>query len=111
MSSEVEAELTTKTPDVLYECEVAIRQFVAKGEYKRAWKVKSVSAAITDGDELIRCKDCHGKVRLHGRNVSHGPTPHAEHRSRSDSEYCRSGHYFRQAEDERAHQMSRFPVE
>jgi hypothetical protein len=35
-------------------------------------------------------------VTLHGRHVAHGPTPHAEHRSRQDSEYCTSGHYFKQ---------------
>ncbi len=96
--------------DNIYEVDVAFRKMVSKGVYERAWKVKQVAEAIANQDELLRCKDCHGAVRLHGKHVSHGPTPHAEHRSRADSEYCRAGHYFRQAKDGREHRMSGSPI-
>ena len=97
--------------ETIYKCEVAFRKLITKGEYERSWKTKSVADAITEGDDLVRCKDCHGKIRLHGRHVIHGPVPHAEHTLREDSEYCRAGHHFRQSNDGRAHRISNFPVE
>ena len=81
--------------DRIYECEVK-RSFIRNGEKVRDWKRVSVSEAIEAKADEIRCAECHGAVRLHGRHVAHGPTPHAEHRSRQDSEYCPAGHYFKQ---------------
>ncbi len=75
----------------------AIRKLVVKGEYAKAWKLKSVVEAIANKDHVLRCKDCHGGIRLHDRNIEHGPKPHAEHLVREDSEYCLAGHYFRRA--------------
>jgi hypothetical protein len=48
----------------------------------------AVSEAVQEGVTEFRCKDCHGRVRLHARHVAHGPAPHVEHRSKQDSEYC-----------------------
>ena len=79
----------------IYTCEVK-RMFVRDGQKLWDWKEVSVADAIRDEDEKVRCKDCWGAVRLHGRHVQHGPAPHAEHRSKQDSEYCPAGMYFRQ---------------
>jgi hypothetical protein len=68
-----------------------------------------VTEALQGKASEVRCAECHGAVRLHGRHVAHGPTPHAEHRSRQDSEYCPVGHYFKQASG-RTPRMSSQPV-
>jgi hypothetical protein len=81
--------------DEIHECEVK-RPFMRNGEKVREWKRVPVSEALSDKASEVRCVFCHGTVRLHGRHVAHGPTPHAEHRSRQDSEYCPAGHYFKQ---------------
>lgn len=81
--------------DRIYECEVK-RTFMRNGEKVRDWKHVPVIDALADKSHDIRCAECHGAVNLYGRNVAHGPTPHAEHRSRQDSEYCPAGHYFKQ---------------
>jgi hypothetical protein len=62
----------------------------------REWRLTPVADVIADELDEYRCKDCQGRVRLHGKHVAHAPAPHAEHRSRADSEYCPSGFYFRQ---------------
>jgi hypothetical protein len=82
--------------DCIYECEVK-RPYKRNGEKVLDWKRVSVTEALQNDDSPVRCAECHGAVNLHGRHVAHGPTPHAEHRSRQDSEYCPAGFYFRQA--------------
>jgi hypothetical protein len=82
--------------DRIYECEVK-RSFIRNGEKVRDWKRVPVTEALEANVSEVRCADCHGAVRLHGRHVAHGPTPHAEHRSKQDSEYCPAGHYFKQS--------------
>lgn len=65
-----------------------------------------VDDEITSGvSHDIRCMHCHGSVRVHKRQVEHGPADHVEHRSRQDSERCRAGVHF-----QGAHQMSLNPV-
>ena len=81
--------------EYIYECEVK-RWYVRGGEKVRDWKRVPVTEALDEKASDVRCAECHGAVRLHGRHVAHGPTPHAEHRSRQDSEFCTSGHYFKQ---------------
>ena len=83
-------------PDEIYECEVR-RLFIRNGEKVRDWKRVPVEQALADKPSGVRCAFCHGKVRLNGRHVKHGPRPHAEHYSRQDSEYCPAGHYFKQS--------------
>ena len=79
----------------IYVCEV--KKLFRRGEQKQwEWVEMSVKKALEDGVTQFRCKDCHGAVRLHGKNVAHGPAPHIEHKSRQDSEYCPAGIYFRQ---------------
>jgi hypothetical protein len=93
---EATAELESKPmDDRIYECEVK-RTFMRNGEKVRDWKRVPVTDALADKSSDVRCAECHGAVTLHGRHVAHGPTSHAEHRSRQDSEYCPAGHYFKQ---------------
>ena|ERR1700736_5870129 len=79
----------------IYECEVK-KLFKKDGLNEWRWVVRLVKDAISDGVTEFRCKDCHGAVKLLGKNVAHGPSPHVEHKSRQDSEYCPAGIYFRQ---------------
>ena len=81
----------------IYECEAKVKIVTAvKGKYRREWRSKAVLDVLDKVVTDIRCKECHGAFRLH-QTVAHGPTPHVEHRHRKDSESCRAGHYFRQA--------------
>jgi len=93
----------------IYECEVKLL-FKPNGEKFTQWQVRSVADAIASGVSVFRCKDCKGAVKLHGRNVTHGPAPHVEHKSRADSEYCPAGMYFRQNPG-RVPRLSQNPVE
>jgi len=97
-------------PEVkIYECEVK-KLFRKDGTNEWRWVVRPVKDAISDGVMQFRCKDCHGAVKLHGKNMAHGPAPHVEHKSRQDSEYCPAGIYFRHNPG-REKRMSLMPVE
>jgi hypothetical protein len=93
----------------IYTCEVK-RLFKADALKEWRWVERAVAEAIESGDAQYRCKDCHGAVKLHGKNVPHGPAPHVEHRFRADSEYCVAGIYFREASDGRQPRLSEKPV-
>jgi hypothetical protein len=96
-------------PETIYDCEVK-RLYMRDGEKRWQWVTASVSDAVGHGDTHYRCKDCHGAVKLHGKNVANGPAPHVEHKSRQDSEYCPAGIYFRQNPG-RERRLSTKPVE
>jgi hypothetical protein len=109
-----EQTMATKVATVsekLYECEVKRRRVSPTGRgYEPFWKVKSLEEALADGDTEFRCKDCHGAVKLHKRNMATGPEAHVAHKLRIDSEYCVAGGYFREAADGRATRLSSAPV-
>lgn len=90
----------------LYECEVKRRRVKVGGGYEPFWKIKTVADALMDSDTEFRCKDCHGEVKLVRSNKAGGPGPHAEHKSKADSEYCPAGMYFQKATDGRAPRLS-----
>ena len=90
--------------DLMTRCEQR-RQYKLNGLYELRWKEISVPEILEAPTRNIRCAYCHGSIRVHRRQVEHGPQDHAEHRSRADSEGCRGGHYF-QGE----HRMSVKPV-
>ncbi len=94
--------------DNIYECE-AKRPFVRDGVKVRDWRVTRVADVISDQLDEYRCKNCHGRIKLLGKHVKHGPAPHAVHMSKQDSEYCPSGYYFRQ-HPERTPRLSQNPV-
>jgi hypothetical protein len=83
-----------KTEEKIYVCEVK-KLFVRDGKKRLGWAMKSVSDAIREDVTEYRCKECHGAVKLHGKNLADGPTPHIEHKSRLDSEFCAAGLLFR----------------
>jgi hypothetical protein len=78
----------------IYECEVR-KLFKIDGVKEWRWVARPVKDALSEGVTEFRCKECHGAVKLHGKNVEHGPAPHVEHKSKQDSEYCSLGIYFR----------------
>ncbi len=93
----------------IYECE-ARKPVVRDGVKVREWRVVPVAEVIAEQLSEYRCKDCHGRVRLHRKHVENAPAPHAEHLSRQDSEYCPMGMYFRQNPG-RQPRLSSQPVE
>jgi hypothetical protein len=56
----------------IYVCE-AKKLFLRNGQKQTEWVVMGVADAIKDGVAEFRCKDCRGKVRLHGKHVEYGP--------------------------------------
>src|SRR6185312_1510763 len=95
----------------MYECEVKRRRLKAGGGYEPFWKVKNVAEALTDADTEFRCKDCGGELKLFRTHKPGGPAPHAEHKSKADSEYCPSGMHFMKATDGRTPRPSAHPVQ
>lgn len=98
----------------IYECEIRIlKKDLASGEKYYGWKIVPVREAIESkpGREDVRCKYCHGRVKLLNQYGNIGNAPHAVHHSRQDSGYCELGFYFRQAKDVRKPKLSQMPVE
>jgi len=92
-----------------YECEVKRRRVRESGRgYEPFWKTKKVDEALVDEDTEFRCKDCHGAVKLHKRQVAVGS--YVEHKLKNDSEYCSSGWHFQAAIDGRTSRLSEAPV-
>ena len=74
---------------------------------KREWRWIKVPVYLVGTSYVaIRCMHCHGAVRIHKQKANDGPKDHVEHRSRQDSERCRSGIHF-QGE----HRLSLQPVQ
>lgn len=96
--------------DKIYECAVQRRRLATGGGYEFFWKTKSIEDTIVDADQKFRCKDCDGEVKIFRRHVANGAAPHAEHKHKTDAEYCPSGAYFRQATDGREPRRSTNPV-
>ncbi len=95
----------------IYECEVRRRRVKQGGGYESYWKVKTVAAALSDGDTEFRCKDCFGVVKVLGKNSKTGEAPYVEHKVALDSAYCVNGLIFRASIDRRAARLSPNPVE
>ena len=95
----------------IYDCEVKRRRVAAGGGYEPFWKTKSVADALADADTEFRCKDCHGEVKLLGRNGKAGTVPYVEHKTAADSEFCANGMLFRKATDGREARISGKPVQ
>ena len=91
--------------DLMTRCERRT-QYRLNGIEEWLWKDIPVAEAIGSSGKNIRCKHCHGLVRIHQQQVGHGPQDHVEHLSRQDSENCRGGHYFKGE-----HRRSSQPVE
>lgn len=89
----------------MYECEVNVL-YQIEGKRERRWVSRKV-CDIDDGAE-IRCKHCHGEVRIHRQRQKHGPSDHVEHRSGDDARHCRGGAAFHGTEAD--HRMSSNPV-
>jgi hypothetical protein len=90
----------------MYECEVK-RPFKRNGVKTMEWTEVSVSSlGSTPVQGGIRCRHCHGAVRVHKQRVPNGPADHVEHLMRQDSENCRGGVHFKGT-----HRRSENPVE
>jgi hypothetical protein len=72
--------------------------------------VKTIADAVSDSDTEFRCKDCHGEVKLMGKNSKAGTPPWVEHKLAADSEVCANGMLFRKASDGREAQLSARPI-
>lgn len=94
----------------IYEVEVKRRRVAEAGGYEPFWKLKSVAEALSDADTEFRCKDCHGEVKVLGKNSKVGGAPYAEHKSVADSASCSNGLGFRKSTDGRESRLSENPV-
>lgn len=92
--------------DLMYRCEYKKLFKDADGKKERRWDERDVAGLVSGTDPFVRCKWCHGAVRVHVRQVPDGPAHHVEHLRREDSENCQGGAYFKGV-----HMMSQFPVE
>jgi len=90
--------------DLMTQCEQR-KLFIENGKEVTRWSVVPVSKLYGAPPADIRCMHCHGAVRVHKRQVEHGPQDHVEHRSRQDSEHCKGGIYFKGV-----HRLSTAPV-
>ncbi len=93
--------------DETFRCEVK-RPFIIDGVKVMEWMERDVSKI--DDDQLIRCRECHGHVRIHRQKKVDGVPDHVEHHgpsSHQDSEYCSLGHFFLGSE----RKISNNPVE
>ncbi len=93
-------------PDEMYDCEVKAAFKEGDGKVWK-WTERSCELLDTGTHRGIRCKHCHGAVRVHKQQVPNGPADHVEHLRRKDSENCRGGSYF----NGHTHRMSDEPVE
>ena len=91
--------------DLMTKCEQK-KPFMRDGKMVLEWTQAPVSTLTSGARRDIRCMHCHGPVRVHKKNVDHGPVDHVEHRSRQDSERCKGGTYFKGT-----HLMSLHPVQ
>ena len=94
----------------IYDIEVKRRRVAATGGYEPFWKTKSVVDALADADTEFRCKDCHGEVKVLGRNGKTGTVPYVEHKVMGDSEHCANGMHFKKATDGREAKQSDKPI-
>jgi hypothetical protein len=92
--------------DLMTRCEQKKEFRAASGDYSK-WVEVSASEVVGVARDRIRCMHCHGAVRLHQKQVDHGPQDHVEHRLRQDSEHCKAGVYYQGP----PHQLSTQPVE
>ena len=68
--------------------------FMREGEKVFEWVDVPVSTLSSGGHRDIRCMHCHGEVRVHKKQVDHGPADHVEHCSGQDSMNCKGGYKF-----------------
>jgi hypothetical protein len=98
----------------IYECEIrSLKKNPVTKENYYDWKIVPARDAIEAkiSKEDVRCKGCHGRVKLLNQYGNVGNAPHAVHYSRQDSSYCTLGFYFRQAKDGRLARLSLMPVD
>ena len=81
------------------------------GGYEPFWKTKTVQDALVDNDTEFRCKDCHGEVKVLGKNSKSGGLPYVEHKVLADSEHCANGMLFKKATDGREPKLSDKPID
>lgn len=95
--------------DLMYDCERKARfldRSCPTDRSKRtfAWLPVKVVDVPDNGD--IRCRHCQGSVKIHRQQTPNGPADHVEHKTRTDSENCKGGFYFKGV-----HRISLRPVE
>jgi uncharacterized protein with PIN domain len=75
--------MEAKLAEKIYECEVRTWGTDPQtGKRIHAWITLSVEKARQLADVTIRCKECHGPIRLHSPGPHNIPKAHAEHRQR-----------------------------
>jgi hypothetical protein len=96
--------------DQMYQCEQK-KPHLILDENKKPTGARKMEWALIEASEAtllkeMRCRHCHGAVRLHKKSKTNGPQDHVEHKTREDSERCQGGMHFIGPD----HQMSLNPV-
>jgi hypothetical protein len=94
----------------ILECEVKEWRSTDDGR-KWGWKLTSVSYAKSVGTRLLRCKDCHGKLKLVGTGKPGGKAVYAVHTNPEDKEHCPACAEFNTAKDGRRSGISGAPMD
>ncbi len=78
----------------IYTCEAKI-PFFDKLTGRKIFKWIEKPVIYVSEHNLIRCKECHGSVRRHRNQITHGPADHVEHLSGEASvNNCKLGSRF-----------------
>ncbi len=90
---------------LMFECERKTL-FQVDGKRELRWMVKSASSIPEGGVSTdIRCRHCHGRLRIVKQKSDADPPDHVAHFRRKDSEACRGS-----ADFKGVHQRSLEPV-
>ncbi len=94
----------------ILECEVKEWRDSPEGR-TWGWKLMSVTDAKHVGTPLVRCKDCHGPVKLLGSTKPGAAPAHAVHINAQDAEFCPATAAFKKAKDGRRAGISGHPID
>src|SRR5947209_12852116 len=94
----------------ILECEVKEWRDSPEGRVW-GWKLMSVTEAKQVGTPLVRCKECHGPLKLLGSTKPGAAPAHAVHINAKDAEYCSSTAEFKKAKDGRRSGISAKPID
>ena len=84
--------------DMMWECEIQkwhVDPTDPENHSKRTLKWVEVKVSTVSSGFTVRCRHCHGPVKIHRQRQTNGMKDHVQHRDRDDSENCLGGHYYK----------------
>jgi hypothetical protein len=93
--------------DLMWDCEFYKKRVDLNDTSKRIWEWTVAPVSGISDKDTIRCRHCHGPVRIHRKKKVNGPDDHVEHLEHEDTITCKGGYNFKGPK----HQMSKNPIE